>query len=195
MDERNAQIEAGDLMPRGGTAGTDGTEVGSVRRQGIVMRRVTGRSLRGDAERALVFSSSGIGLMAYVAQGFTQRLRGLIGTRRGELRGASLLFFRCASIHTFGMSYPLDVLLAGCDGQVLVASRSVQPCRLVSARDAVCALEREASDDPWPEAGDEIRIVRLRVVGVKAPTGEAGRGTYGKLMAQRGISSHDEHAR
>lgn len=195
MDERNAQIEAGDLTPHGGTAGTDGTEAGAARRQGIVMRRVTGRSLRGDAERALVFSSSGIGLMAYVAQGFTQRLCGLIGTHRGDLQGASLLFFRCASIHTFGMSYPLDVLLAGCDGQVLVASRSVQPCRLVSARDAVCALEREASDDPWPEAGDEIRIVRLRVVGAKAPRGGTEMGTYGKLMAQRGISFHDERAR
>ena len=195
MDERNASMEEADPMPCEGAVETDGKATGAARRQGIVTRRVTGRSLRGDAEKALVFSSSGIGLMAYVAQGFTQRLCGLIGTHRGDLQGASLLFFRCASIHTFGMSYPLDVLLAGCDGQVLVASQSVQPCRLVSARDAVCALEREASDDPWPEAGDEIRIVRLRVVGAKAPRGGTEMGTYGKLMAQRGISFHDERAR
>lgn len=87
-----------------------------------------------------------------------ERLRGLLGTRRGDAHSVPCLFTRCWSIHTFGMAYDIDVALVGECGLVLRSQRAVPPGQVVSCRGAVYALERPSSSEPWPKAGQDVSL-------------------------------------
>jgi uncharacterized protein len=87
-----------------------------------------------------------------VAVDFHSRLLGLAGLSREEA-GAGLLLPRCASVHTFGMRFDLDLLfLDRCDRSLAVIRR-VPPGRLIWHRGAEAVLEI-----PSPQGGESAAI-------------------------------------
>lgn len=84
------------------------------------------------------------------------RLVGLLGTR--EERAPALVLAPCASIHTFGMGYPIDVAFVGPDGRALRACVGVPPGRVVSCRGSRWVLERPHRGGWWFEEGDVVAV-------------------------------------
>ena len=75
-----------------------------------------------------------------VATGFRTRLRGLAWRDRADA-GPGLLIPRCASVHTFGMRFPLDIYFLDRAGCVISVRRRVPPRRVVWQRGAAAILE------------------------------------------------------
>ncbi len=75
-----------------------------------------------------------------VAVGFRARALGLSHLDRGDA-GPGLLIPRCASVHTFGMRFPLDLHFLDARGVVLRSSLAVPPRRFVAHRGAAAVLE------------------------------------------------------
>jgi uncharacterized membrane protein (UPF0127 family) len=67
-----------------------------------------------------------------VAATAAQRVRGLLGKECLE-DGQGLLFKNCASLHTFFMTFPIDIIYADRKGKVLKIAHSVRPFKLVAA--------------------------------------------------------------
>jgi uncharacterized membrane protein (UPF0127 family) len=88
-----------------------------------------------------------------VAKSFRTRLRGLAWRDRAAA-GPGLLFPRCASVHTFGMRFDLDVYFLNGRGRVLAVRRQVAPRRVLWHRGASAILEI-----PSPEGG-RVRAAR-----------------------------------
>lgn len=78
-----------------------------------------------------------------VAVGFRARLLGLALLDR-DAAGTGLLIPRCASVHTFGMRFALDIYFLGSDDEILDVRRAVPPRRFVAHRGAVAVLELPA---------------------------------------------------
>lgn len=78
-----------------------------------------------------------------VARGPWARLLGLAGLPR-ERAGEGLLIPRCASVHTFGMRFALDLVFLDGEGRVLAVHRGVPPRRLRGCRRAAAVLELPA---------------------------------------------------
>jgi uncharacterized protein len=83
-----------------------------------------------------------------VARGFKARARGL-SRRDRATAGPGLLIPRCASVHTFGMRFPLDLYFLDRAGRVISVRRRVPPRRLVWQRGARSVLEI-----PSPQGGE-----------------------------------------
>ncbi len=83
-----------------------------------------------------------------VATGFRCRLLGLAWLDR-DRAGPGLLLPRCASVHTFGMRFDLDLCFLDEGGAVLMVERGVPPRRVVSCPRASATLEI-----PSPEGGE-----------------------------------------
>lgn len=81
-----------------------------------------------------------LGVEAAVASGFRARLLGLALVPR-ERAGTGLLIPCCASVHTFGMRFPLDLVFLDRAGRPLLVRRAVPPRRLVRCRGAAAVLE------------------------------------------------------
>ncbi len=81
-----------------------------------------------------------------MACGWRSRLLGL-SLLEPEQAGAGLLIPRCASVHTFGMRFALDVFFLDAAGRPLVVRRAVQPWRIVGHRGAVAVLELPAGGE------------------------------------------------
>lgn len=94
---------------------------------------------------------------------WAERLRGLLGTRSDAV---PVLLTRCSSIHTYGMSYPLDVALVGELGEVLLVRRGLGSREVLSHPDARCVLERPAAPGPWPEEGEHLWVAAVSADGV-----------------------------
>jgi uncharacterized protein len=75
-----------------------------------------------------------------VAKDFRTRLRGLAFRDRSEA-GPGLLIPRCASVHTFGMRFSLDVYFLDAEGRILSVKRAVPPRRILWQRGASAVLE------------------------------------------------------
>jgi hypothetical protein len=75
-----------------------------------------------------------------VASGALSRLLGLACLER-ERAGGGLLIPRCASVHTFGMRFPLDLYFLQAGGAVVSCRLAVPPRRLASCRAASAVLE------------------------------------------------------
>jgi uncharacterized membrane protein (UPF0127 family) len=75
-----------------------------------------------------------------VARSFRTRLRGLAWRDRAEA-GPGLLIPRCASVHTFGMRFALDLFFLDRAGRVISVRRRVPPRRVVWQRGAAAILE------------------------------------------------------
>jgi uncharacterized membrane protein (UPF0127 family) len=83
-----------------------------------------------------------------VAVGFAARLLGLSRLPR-DAAGAGLLIPRCASVHTFGMRFALDLVFLDGAGRALAVRRGIGPRRLGWCRGARAVLEL-----PSPVGGD-----------------------------------------
>lgn len=97
-------------------------------------------------------------LRARVLRGWWERVRGLLGTRRHGAGARPVLFPRCSSVHTFGMRYAIDVLMADGAGLVVASWRALPPGRVVWSRGARHTLERPSSGGPWPQCGDRLVV-------------------------------------
>ena len=68
------------------------------------------------------------------------RLRGLLG--RAPLQaGAGLLLTPCASVHTLGMRYPLDLVFLDADGRIRKLVSALAPLRMAASPGAAMTLE------------------------------------------------------
>ncbi|MCU7945014.1 MAG: DUF192 domain-containing protein [Candidatus Thiodiazotropha sp. (ex Cardiolucina cf. quadrata)] len=79
-------------------------------------------------------------LEAWVADSYLTRLRGLLGKKRLD-DSDGLLLERCASVHTFWMRYPLDLVFMDKKGKVVMCQEGVKPFRTASAHGAYYTLE------------------------------------------------------
>jgi uncharacterized membrane protein (UPF0127 family) len=93
-----------------------------------------------------------LGLEVRLAHGPRARLLGLAYLDR-EDAGPGLLIPRCASVHTFGMRFPLDLYFLGGPGEVIAVRRSVPARRLAFCGRANAVLELPAGE------GGEIATV------------------------------------
>ena len=67
------------------------------------------------------------------AQTFSKRLFGLILSPNLK-KGQGLFFPKCRSIHTWGMKYPIDVLMVDRNLKVLATFQSVKPFQVLRPR-------------------------------------------------------------
>jgi uncharacterized protein YjbJ (UPF0337 family) len=79
-----------------------------------------------------------------MALGLWTRLLGLAFLRL-DCASPGLLIPRCASVHTFGMRFALDVVFLDRSGRALREVRGVPPWRVVTCRGADAVLETPAS--------------------------------------------------
>jgi hypothetical protein len=100
-----------------------------------------------------------LGSRVVVAESWWGRLRGLLA--RPPMRvGEGLLLLRCASVHTLGMTYPIDVAFLDADGTIVRRIACLAPYRIgVGGPEAVHALELPAGrlDDTGTVAGVRLR--------------------------------------
>ena len=82
------------------------------------------------------------------ATSFRTRLRGLSRRERADA-GPGLLIPRCASVHTFGMRFPLDLFFLDREGRVISVRRGVPPRRVAWQWGAHSVLEI-----PSPQGGE-----------------------------------------
>lgn len=94
-----------------------------------------------------------LGLVFPQAHDFRARLLGLAGLERGTA-APGLLIPHCASVHTFGMRFDLDLVFLDAAGEPLQVRQAVPPRRLARCRGADAVLELPA----WE--GGEIRRPR-----------------------------------
>ncbi|HEY6729667.1 MAG TPA: DUF192 domain-containing protein [Solirubrobacterales bacterium] len=85
-----------------------------------------------------------------VAKDFRTRWRGLSRRERADA-GPGLLIPRCASVHTFGMRFELDLYFLDREGEVVAAHLRVPPRRVVWQRGARAVLEI-----PSPQGGESV---------------------------------------
>lgn len=86
-----------------------------------------------------------LGLEVPVAAGPRARLLGLAHLDRAEA-GTGLLIPRCASVHTFGMRFALDLYFLDEDGEPLAIRRGIGARRVVAWRGARAVLEIPAGE-------------------------------------------------
>ena len=80
-----------------------------------------------------------------MAAGFRARLLGLARLDRVEA-GAGLLIPRCASVHTFGMRFALDLYFLDANGEPIGIRREIGAGRVVFCRGARAVLEIPAEE-------------------------------------------------
>src|SRR5881392_3135498 len=99
----------------------------------MVSRRISPRLLRLPVAAVL-------GTEVPVALGMRARLLGLSHIDRAAA-GPGLLIPRCASVHTFGMRFALDLYFLDEGGVLLSARRQIPARRVISCRGANAVLE------------------------------------------------------
>lgn len=118
-----------------------------------------------------------VGSRVTVADTWWSRARGYLGRRRpGE--GEGLLLVPCRGIHTFGMTFPLDVLFLDSRGRVLESARQVRPWRQplrVQAARYVLEVPVGTIDASETRQGDELAWMPPRGHGERRlSSGDAG---------------------
>jgi len=106
---------------------------------------------------SVVHEASGIrlGSRVAVADSWWSRLRGLLARPRMSA-GEGLLLLDCSSVHTVGMTYPIDVAFLDADGTIVRRIPRLAPYRVgTGGPAAVHALELPAGrlDDTGTVAG------------------------------------------
>lgn len=84
-----------------------------------------------------------------------RRLKGLLGTTEDA---EPVALVRCRSIHTFAMTYPIDIAFVDEEGRIVDAVRSLGPNRRASSPYAFITLERPAASGPWFEVGERLSL-------------------------------------
>lgn len=77
---------------------------------------------------------------AVLARRTADRLKGLL-PRAGLGAGEALVLMPCAGIHTFGMRFPIDLVLVDRRLRVIAVREGVQPNRIATLRPCYAALE------------------------------------------------------
>lgn len=83
------------------------------------------------------------------------RLKGFLVPRPS---GCVLLIAPCASIHTFGMGFSLDIAFFDARGKVLQTKRGITPGQIRKCPGAYGVLERRAADSKWFIPGEELQL-------------------------------------
>ena len=79
---------------------------------------------------------------AWMADRWWSRLRGLLGRAPLAADGSEALLIRpCASVHTLGMGYPLDLVFLDREGAVLGWREQLRPWRAAACRNAAVTVE------------------------------------------------------
>lgn len=89
-------------------------------------------------------AAEALGLTVRVAATRRSRLLGLARLERAS--AVPLLIPRCASVHTFGMRFALDLYWLDRCGRAIEVRRSVPPRRLANCRGAAAVLEVPAAE-------------------------------------------------
>lgn len=100
---------------------------------------------------------------AGLANSYFARLRGLIG-RRSLPAGEGLIIRPCSSIHTFFMSFPIEVLFVGEGNRIVRATQPIAPWRIgpiVGSARYVVELPGGALAASRTECGDILELVDL----------------------------------
>jgi uncharacterized protein len=82
-------------------------------------------------------------IKTYLADGFFSRMRGLLW-RKPLAPKEAILLTPCHSVHTFGMSYPIDIVFLSPDYQVVRLVSNCMPRRMVFCKNAKHTLELAA---------------------------------------------------
>lgn len=82
-------------------------------------------------------------LQLRVARGFCARARGLLASPVPP-PGCGLLIPHCASVHTFGMAYAIDVIFVDRDARVLAIHPALPPWRMCRCAGALAVVEMAA---------------------------------------------------
>ena len=119
---------------------------------------------------------AGFSLSCRLVMGFFGRLRGLLGTKPGAHFERGILLANCASVHTNGMAYPIDIAFLDASpclprrsesifangeacqaARVMAVHRNVEPGKVVSCSGAQATIEREARMcAQWLHAGSLV---------------------------------------
>lgn len=91
---------------------------------------------------------------------FFQRLKGLLGTSTDKSRPIALI--PCNSIHTFCMTYPLDIAILDAKGRIVFSRRDVKPGSRITHQKGVCTLERASCSAFWPQATHRLVQTKLQ---------------------------------
>jgi uncharacterized membrane protein (UPF0127 family) len=92
---------------------------------------------------ALLINGLDFGIRAMLCTSFVERSRGLLGRPQLE-ESEALGLVPCASVHTFGMRYVLDVVFCDRNDTVLHIVRGVAPGRMTGALRARSTWELRA---------------------------------------------------
>jgi trehalose synthase len=114
-------------------------------------------------------STTVLGREVPVAATRRARLLGLSHIDRADA-GRGLLIPRCASVHTFGMRFPLDLVFLDRDGRPRSFRRAVPPRRLAWDRRASAVLELPCSPGDRVAVGREARPPTMTVHEVQVPS-------------------------
>lgn len=91
----------------------------------------------------------------YICRSIWSRLRGLLGTKPTT---QPVLLIPCNAIHTFGMSYDIDIAFVSKRGEVIYSEHALGRCRTVACKDAFAVLERPTSTVPWFTKGEHLTL-------------------------------------
>ena len=92
----------------------------------------------------LILHGRETGLRAYCATRFLARARGLLGTSQ-LAPDTSLWVTHCNSVHTFGMTYPIDVVFLDRSCLVMGCREALKPWRWAWMKGAHSVLELAAN--------------------------------------------------
>ena len=85
------------------------------------------------------------------------RMKGLLGTAQHQLDYDAMYLVPCRGVHTFGMSYALDIAFLDADRKVIAVRENVAPNVLcASPKGTRSVLERPASASYWLRPGERI---------------------------------------
>lgn len=92
-------------------------------------------------------------------RGFYERARGFLGREfQEEYQPYVLSFYRCNSLHSFGMHSKLDLAFIDEQGTCMCSVRQFKIARVKSVRGAHLALERISSSQPWIQSGESVKF-------------------------------------
>jgi uncharacterized membrane protein (UPF0127 family) len=114
--------------------------------------------------RVVNLSTGGVVLEeAEVCETFWLRLKGLLG-RKFLSPGQGIIIRPCRSVHTVGMSFPIDVAFVDREGFICLVLENMRPNRLSpNVRNAFCVVEAPAGTFKRMEtaAGDRLRLEEI----------------------------------
>jgi uncharacterized protein len=102
-----------------------------------------------------------------VAETALSRIVGLLGERE-ILPGDGLLIVPCQSIHTWGMSFPIDVVVLDGQWNVLAVRHRLRKFRMTRVywkAAAVLELPPGVLDSSWTEVGDSLAFEPAKAAG------------------------------